>query len=171
MEDLKKVGIQATIEKLSWSSISKRMDQKNFDMYWAAWGASRLKDPEGPWSSTEAYEPASQNWSGVEDIVVDSLIDLLKTESNINKRNTLLQSLDSRLMEIKPYVLLWQSGYHRLLYWQKFGIPQNLFGKYGDASSIIEYWWISKQRERELEQAKKENISLPPSLSKVYYQD
>jgi microcin C transport system substrate-binding protein len=171
VEDLKKVGIQATIEKLSWSSISKRMDQKNFDMYWAAWGASRLKDPERPWSSTEAEELASQNWPGVQDAVVDSIIDLLKVESDIDKRNRLLQHLDTRLMEIKPYALLWQSGYHRVLYWKKFGMPQNLFGKYGDASSILEYWWISHEKEKTLERVKQENVSLPSSPGQVYYQD
>jgi microcin C transport system substrate-binding protein len=42
LEDLKKVGIQAKIEKMTWSTLRKKLDDHDFDMYWAAWGASRF---------------------------------------------------------------------------------------------------------------------------------
>ncbi|MFA6341638.1 MAG: extracellular solute-binding protein, partial [Fibrobacteraceae bacterium] len=37
-EDLKKVGIEAKIEQMSQSTLRKRLDDADYDMYWISWG-------------------------------------------------------------------------------------------------------------------------------------
>ncbi|HAO99153.1 MAG TPA: ABC transporter substrate-binding protein, partial [Fibrobacteres bacterium] len=148
LEDLKKVGIAAKIEQLSQSTLSKRIDNHDFDLYWAAWGAGRLRDPEAVWHSSQADQLASNNYPGIKDKLIDSLIEAQKTEMDLGKRNTLLKRLDGRLNEIVPYVLLWQADNSRLLYWNRFGTPKYILDKFNREDGIITYWYVNPANEK-----------------------
>ena len=172
VEDLKKVGIVPKIEQLSYATIWKRIDEEqDFDMYWVAWSASRLRDPESIWHSKTANEQATSNLPGVADKQVDEVIEALKTERDLDKRNALLKKLDKRLTEIIPYALLWQSGYSRILYWNKFGVPDSVLGKFGDEDNAVVYWWIDPDKEKALEDAKANGKTLDADHGDKYYED
>jgi len=172
VEDLKQVGIIAKIEKLSWSSLSKRMDNHEFDMYWAGWGATRLRDPEAMWHSKTANQIATNNMAGVQDDLIDSLIEIQKTIMDIEKRNSILKQIDTRLGEIIPYVLLWGLDYHRILYWNKFGTPEYVLGKFLDPlESVIPYWWKDSEKEKTLETAKTSDQKLPLLPAEIHYRE
>jgi len=160
-EALKQVGIEANIEKLSYASWAKRIQDHDFDMIWMAWGAGRLRDPEAMWSSEEADRKASNNIPGVKDEQIDNLIEQQKTEMDLSKRNEMLKQLDTRLTEILPSVLLWQSEKHRLLYWNRFGTPKCVLGKFGDPSDAVVYWWVDPEKEKALDEARRNNTDLP----------
>ena len=74
---------------------------------------------------------ATDNWCGFKDPEVDKLIDQQKTEMDLGKRNEICKQIDQRLMALSPYVLMWQSPCHRLLYWNRFGTPKYVLSKYG----------------------------------------
>ena len=167
LEDLKKAGIEASIEQMSQSSISKRMDNHDFDLYWAAWGASRLRDPEASWKSSTADEPASNNYPGVKDAQIDALIEAQKTEMDLGKRNAILKKLDARLGELVPYVLLWQSDNTRLLYWNRFGTPKYVLDKFNREDAIIPYWYVDPAKDGNI-RAKK---AMPVDTGVVRYVD
>ena len=57
-EDLKDVGIDLIIDKKDWAAWARDMDEYNYDMTWAAWGAGIWKDPESMWHSKEANRPS-----------------------------------------------------------------------------------------------------------------
>lgn len=161
-EALQKAGIRVTIEQMSMSTLRKRLDEADFDMYWIAWGSSRLSDPEASWSSKTADAPGTNNIAGVKDAVVDSLVKLQKTEFDIARRNDILRALDNRLSEIVPYVLMWQCDFHRLLYWNRFGMPEGVYTKFGrEDESIPVYWWLSAEKSKKLDDAMKSGTSLP----------
>ena len=48
------------IVRKDWAAWVKDMDEFNFDMTWAAWGASLYKDPESLWHSKEADRTADK---------------------------------------------------------------------------------------------------------------
>ena len=169
LQDLKAVGIDANIEVISRASFTKRVDDHDFDMIWSAWGASRLRDPESMWSSKTADEIATQNYPGVKDEEIDRLIELQKTEMDAGKRNEILRQIDARLVEIMPYVLLWQSGSARLLYWNKFGTPETVLGKYDGADSAEVYWWHDPAKDAALKEAQKSGKALPAEPAEVHY--
>ncbi len=171
LEDLKKVGIKASIEKLSQSSLSKRMDKFDFDMYWSAWAGDRMRDPESQWHSSTANQEASYNFPGVEDAVVDSLIEAMKLEWDLDKRNNILKELDSRLFAIIPYALLWMPDYNRILYWNKYGTPKYVYDKYGAEDKIVAYWWLDADKNQALENAKANNQKLGDYAANVYYKE
>ncbi|MBD3420704.1 MAG: ABC transporter substrate-binding protein [Chitinivibrionales bacterium] len=169
LEDLKQVGFVPKIEQLSLSSLRKRLDKHDFDMYWIAWGASRLRDPEASWSSATAMDIATNNIPGVRDSIVDSIIEVQKTEFSLDKRIELLKQLDKRLNEIVPYVLLWQSDKHRMLYWNKFGTPEYVFDKFNNEDIIPIYWWYDAGKDKALQEAVKNDASLESPGGDIHY--
>jgi microcin C transport system substrate-binding protein len=171
IQDLKAVGIDANIDLVSQSTFTKRVDSHDFDMIWSNWEGSRLRDPESMWSSKQADETATQNYCGVKDAEIDQLIEQQKTEMDASKRNDILKKIDARLIALSPYVLMWQSGSVRLLYWNKFGTPKNVLGKFGDERGAIEYWWADPDKEKSLEEARKNNAALPKLPDEVHYQE
>ncbi|MBN1848810.1 MAG: ABC transporter substrate-binding protein [Deltaproteobacteria bacterium] len=171
LEDLKKVGIKAGIEQLSLSSVRKKIDNHDFDLFWINWGASRLRDPEASWHSSTADQIATNNISGVKDSIIDDLIEQQKTEMSLDKRNEILRKIDKRLNEIVPYVFLWQADHHRILYWKRFGTPQYVFDKFSREESIPAYWWIDSDKDRSLRDAMKNNASLPLEPERVVYSE
>ena len=160
-EDLKKVGVVATIEQMSQSTLRKRLDDADFDLYWVNWGAGRLRDPEASWHSATALQKGTNNLAGVQDKVVDSLIDLQKTEFDLAKRNEILKALDNRLAEIVPYVLMWQCDHHRILYWNRYGMPEKVLDHFNREDAIPVYWWLDPAKSAALDQAMKTGESLP----------
>jgi len=160
-EDLKAVGIDSKIETVSLSTFRQRIDEFNFDLCWLSWGAGRLSDPEASWHSRTANDKSTNNVPGLQDSIVDSLIEAQKTEQNLNARNEILKKLDTRLTEIVPYILLWQSGNNKILYWNRFGYPESLYGKFNREEAIPVYWWLDTKKAAALQTAQKNGESLP----------
>jgi len=170
-EHLKLIGIELTIEKMSYSTLAKKIDNHDFDIYWSAWGASRTRDPETMWHSSQVMEVASQNLPGVADAKIDALIEAQKTEADLSKRNDILKQIDALLVGLHPYALLWQAGFHRVLYWNKFGTPKSVLDKFSDERSALKYWYVDPLKEKSLKVAKAENKELPAELKEVHYSE
>ena len=165
--DLKAVGIRAKIDSTSQATIRSRLDQHDFDLFWSAWGASRLRDPESMWHSSTADEKGSQNYPGVKDPQVDRWIEEQRAIFDIGRRNQILTKIDARLDEIRPYVLLWQADRTRLLYWNRFGRPKSILGKFNREEAGIVYWWLDPSRDKALEEARRSGRALPPEPAVV----
>jgi microcin C transport system substrate-binding protein len=169
LEDLKSVGIQASVDQVSESTLSERVDHYNFDMVWRSWEAVRLENPESMWSSKQAGEVAGQNICGVKDTEVDSLIEQQKTEFDAGRRKEILKKLDARLVALCPYVLLWNSNDVRLLYWNRFGTPKSVLSKFQDESDALIYWWFDPDKSRALDDARQNGMALPALHADVHY--
>jgi microcin C transport system substrate-binding protein len=175
LEDMKKVGINAQVDLVSWATWTKRIDNHEFDMVWVNWDATRLLDPEAMWSSKTANDIATQNWCGFQDARVDQLIEQQKTEMDLDKRNDICRQIDARLMALNPYVLMWQANSTRLLYWNKFGTPKYVLSKYSTSSGgaaesdALIYWWYDPAKAAALDAAMKSGGSLPPAPAEVHY--
>ena len=160
-EDLNDVGIQLEIVRKDWAAWVKDMDEFNFDMTWAAWGASVFKDPESLWHSREADRAGGQNISGYKNPEVDAMIDVLRTEFDINKRHATVREIDTILANDIPYILLWNLNYRRLLYWNKFGIPETVLPKYAGEAGAYSFWWYDEDSAADLEYALEMELPLP----------
>ncbi len=169
VEDLKAVGINATIEKITGSTFSKKVDEHKFDMLWLAWGASRLRDPEASWHSKTAMEQSTNNVTGYVNADVDALIEKQKQEMDLNVRNDILKKIDAQLYTDIPYALLWNADYHRLLYWNKFGRPASVLDKYNREDCIATYWWVDPVKEAALKVAKDNDVALPAEPLEITY--
>ena len=168
-EDLRDLGIELAIDKKDWAAWAKDMDEFNYDMTWAAWGAGLFKDPEPMWSSAEADRKGGNNITGFKDARVDALIEEQKPIFDVAQRHAICREIDHLVYEQHPYALLWNINYVRLLYWNKFGTPDAVLSKYGAESTA--YWWWDADLAAELEDAMRTGRSLPRKPLDVVYDD
>ncbi|MBW1836683.1 MAG: hypothetical protein JRI99_06965 [Deltaproteobacteria bacterium] len=68
-------------------------------------------------------------------------------------------------------MLLWNINYTRLLYWNKFGMPDTILSKYGDERSAYWYWWFDEDSAADLADAVRTKISLPPKKLLIYFNE
>ncbi len=169
LQAMKSVGMDAKLDIISMSTFSKRVDNHDFDMFWLNTGASRLRDPESSWASKTADEVATGNRTGVKDAEIDRLIELQKTEMDLAKRNEILKQIDARLVQLRPFVLMWQSAKANLLYWNKFGTPPTVLDKFNREDAALVYWWHDPAKAEALAEAQKSNTALPSVPPVIVY--
>ena len=145
---LKKLGIDARIRLVDSAQYSNRIKDFDFDITIIKLSASITPGTEqrGFWTSKTANINGSGNFSGINDPVVDELIESLIKADNREELVATVRALDR--------VLLW--GYYvipqfhteddRALYWDKFSRPKITPWR-GTSTS---YWWFDKEKEAKL---------------------
>ncbi len=170
-EDLRDVGIELEIDRKDWAAWARDMDEFNFDMTWAAWGAGLQPDPESQWHSNEADRAGGNNITGLQHPEVDRLIEKQRTIFDADERAGIVRRIDRMLTEQVPYILLWNSDHTRLLYWNKFGMPDHVLGKFSREDSARYLWWADRFAAADLEAAQAVGESLPPRPAVVRFDD
>lgn len=168
-EALNDVGIDLVIDQKDWSAWGRDMELFNFDITWASWGAATIKDAEPMWSSEAADIKQSNNITGFKNKEVDELLDQMKEMFNVAERHDVIRKIDKIIFDESPYVLLWHIDYTRLLYWNKFGMPDHVLGKYTDEWSSVDYWWADQFQMDDLKAARKSDEELPAPPRDVYF--
>ena len=158
---LEKCGVKMDIVRKDFASWMRDMDTFSFYMTWAAWGASLIRTPEMSWHSREGRRRGGNNITGIAIPEVDALIEREKTMTSVAEREAVYRRIDRLVSDAVPYVLLWQTSEHRILYWNKFGTPAAMLGRFGDESGVFSYWWYDDDRARELEEAIESHTCLP----------
>ncbi len=170
-QNLVKLGIDMKIDRCDFANWMKQMDAFNFDMTWAAMSGSVFKNPEITWLGSEADRPQSANYTGFKSPRVDELIASEKSLTRMADRLDVYREIDRLICEQVPYAFLWNIAETRLLYWNRFGMPDVILGKYSDEKSILSYWWYDVDRAAELNQAIQEGTCLPAIPLRVDYDD
>lgn len=124
--NLKRLGIEAKLNIADSSQYIKRVRDRDFDMIWLGWAQSLSPGNEQreQWGSASADSPASQNYTGLKNPVVNALIEKVITAPDRKELEAHVRALDR--------VLQWQyllvPGYYsmtdRVLRWNKFGLPE-----------------------------------------------
>ncbi len=162
---LKSCGVKMEIVRKDFAAWMRDMDEFNFDMTWAAWGASVFRDPESSWHSAEGRRRGGNNITGLAIDEVDRIIAEEKGMMSSADRENAYRRIDKLVSDAVPYVLLWHTREHRLLYWNKFAMPRSPLGVYGDESAVLTYWWYDSDRVEELDIAEKEELCLPTIMN------
>lgn len=168
-EALKDVGIELKIDQKDWAAWARDMDEYNFDITWAAWGAGTIKDAEGMWDSASADLKAGNNITGFKNPEVDALIASTKEMFDVTDRHEVIRKIDQIVFEETPYVLLWHIDYVRLLYWNKFGVPDHILGKFSDEWASVDYWWNDPLQADDLAAAMRGGAQLPAPPREVRF--
>jgi len=149
INQLKKIGVTATLRIVDPSQYVNRVNNFDFDMLTTVLAQSDSPGNEQRdfWSSRAADSPGSRNLSGIKNPVVDALIDRVIFATDREDLVAATNALDR--------VLLWNfyavPQYHRavvwLAYWNKFGIPEKPPDYVGPD---IDSWWIDPEKEAAL---------------------
>lgn len=170
-EALDRLGIGLNISQKDFATWMREMENYNFDVTTSAFSGSIFRDPEPMWYSRYADAPAGVNQPGFRNEEVDRLIVAQRAEFSTAKRNAMLRELDRIATATVPHILTWNTDCTRLLYWNKFGTPDTVLGKYGDELSVSVYWWYDRDSAAELEQAMKAGAPLPGRKAVVDYDE
>jgi microcin C transport system substrate-binding protein len=142
------LGITAIPRLIDTAQYKVRLDQFDFDMTTVSLSQGHAPSYEQRdyfHTSTSMIE-GSQNYAGIHNPVVDSLIEKVLTSQNRKELVTSMKALDRVLLWEYYTIPNWHLNYHRLASWQKFERPKA--ANNSDLSPYklgIENWWTKSK--------------------------
>lgn len=153
VRNLRRLGIDARVRLVDESQYINRIRAFDYDMFVVTWGQSESPGNEqrSYWSSEAADSPGASNYAGLQDPVVDALIELVIQAPDRESLVQRTRALDRVLLWHHLVVPHWHSRMQRILYWDKFSRPA-VTTKYGTA---IDYWWFDSEKAQRLEERRR----------------
>ncbi|WP_366553410.1 extracellular solute-binding protein [Aquibaculum sediminis] len=147
--NLRRLGIEVSVRLVDSSQYINRYRAFDFDMIINVWGQSNSPGNEQRefWSSAAAEMSGSRNLAGVQDPVVDELIELLIAAPSREELVARTRALDRVLLWGHYVIPQYHSRVDRLLYWDKFAHPDVI----PDSGFELDTWWYDEERARRLE--------------------
>jgi len=142
IENLRKIGIEATFRNLEPNIFKNRLDTFDFEMAILSIGVSNLPGNEQKeiWGSKAADIPGSMNLTGVKNPVVDELTKLLVAVERREDYEASVKALDRVLLHEHYIIPQWYAPYKRVAYWQKLKHPATDI----KAGFDVFTWWIEQ---------------------------
>ena len=146
VDNLKRVGVDASIRLVDPSQYQKRTEEFEFDVTIRAlsYAASPTgEDIEQIFGSNFANTPGSANLAGLQHPVVDGLIAKINEATSRKELTHVMKALDRVLRSTHSWIPNWHSANHRVAYWDMFGFPD----KKPDYDFPIEtFWWFDREK-------------------------
>ena len=142
--NLKRLGIEAGVRTVDTAQYRKRTDDYDFDMVVSTFGQSLSPGNEQRefWGSTAAKRPGSRNLVGIQNPVIDKLIELVISAPDRKSLITRTRALDRVLLWNHYVIPQWHIRSFRVAFWDKFGRPPKtpIYGLAFDS------WWVDKKK-------------------------
>lgn len=150
IENLRAIGVDATITRVDPAQYQERQSNFDFDMMSRAqnFSASPTRDELAQlFHSTAAATPGSNNLPGTSDPAVDALIDAAGAAKTRADLAAALGALDRVLRARRDWIPNWHAANHRVAYWDMFGFTE---AKPDYGFPIETLWWIDEAKARAL---------------------
>jgi len=108
-EDLAKVGIEMTIDRMEWAVFLERIEKKNFDATALGWSTGYEDDPYQVWHSSQAKMERGSNFISFENSEADHFIESARTEFDPTLRNKLYDRFQEIIFDEQPYTFLFST--------------------------------------------------------------
>jgi len=162
INNMKKIGINASIDLKDRSIYAKKAKGFNYDVIVSTFGQSESPGNEqiSFWHSSSADTEGSRNLMGIKNPAIDILIDKIITAPSREDLVTATRALD-RVLWFNYYIVPhWFISGFRVTYWNQFGVPKKVPPYYWVSSWFQEYSWFDQKKAKELTKAIKTNIAL-----------
>lgn len=145
VQNLRAIGINATIRTVDSAQYINRVRSRDFDMMYGAWGESLSPGNEQRdfWGSAAAKQPDSRNYAGIADPGVDALIDKIIYAPDRDTLIAATHALDRVLLAHDYVVPTYTLRKERDAYWNRFSHPDPL-PKYAVGFPTI--WWYDQAK-------------------------
>jgi len=149
IQNLKKIGINASLRRVDPAQYERRMKTFDFDVTTQRYTMNLTPSVElkSFWGSEAAGIDGSFNLAGISDPVVDALIDKVVAAKNRDELVTATRAVDRVLRTGHYWVPHWYKASHNLAFWNKFSRP-SIKPKYD--RGVITTWWFDPARAAEL---------------------
>jgi microcin C transport system substrate-binding protein len=148
VRNLQKLGIQVRERISDYALLQKRLEEFDFDMT-----VIRIPAVESPgneffdmYGSKAADQKGSNNYWGLQDPAVDSLLKALVAAETRKELVAAARALDRVLLHKHIVVPEWYSTIHRVAYRKRFGLPAKLPLYYQADPYVISTWWQEKAK-------------------------
>lgn len=127
-ENLKKIGIAATVRSVDSSQFVERARKRDFDIMYSGWGETLNPGNEQAeyWGSQSAKTDGSQNYAGISDPAIDKLIQKVIFHKDRDDQIAAVKALDRVLLHHNFMVPSYTIRKSRIAYWDKFDRPKEL---------------------------------------------
>jgi microcin C transport system substrate-binding protein len=153
--NLRRLGIEVDVSVVDSAQYQNRLDSYDFDMILGGWGQSLSPGNEqrSYWGSAAAERPGTRNWIGVQDPVVDELIQMIIQAPDREELVHRTRALDRVLLWHHFVVPNWHLDYWRIAYWDKFERPVD---PPPYALAFLDTWWIADDKAEQVAQAQQQ---------------
>lgn len=148
VENLKKLGIEATHTRVDPAQYTERRRSFDFDMLVSTYGNSvtpglGLKQ----WYGSENADVPSRNIVGLKNEAIDALLEIVIASETRDELNLNTRALDRALRSLHIWVPQWYKNVHTVAYLDVYRHPENL-PPYSLGST--DFWWYDAERAAEL---------------------
>lgn len=141
--NLKKIGIDATFRTLEVNVFKNRIDNFDFDVAIMSYRMGQMPGNElkEMFGSRAAGVKGSFNIMGIQDPVVDELIERIVQADEKPEFEALVRALDRVLLNGHYLSFQWYSRYNRIGRRNRFGLPQNK-----EKTGYLPFtWWVNEE--------------------------
>ena len=141
--NLSKLGISLDYRTVDSALYKRRLDDFDFDMVVGGFGQSQSPGNElmGMFHSSSAQQEGTRNLFGLNDPVIDALVEKVIYAENRSELVAATHALDRVLLHGEYLVPHWYIGTHRIAYWDRFEQPHTLPLYYDAENWVISTWW------------------------------
>lgn len=153
IEDLKLLGVKASVRLVDASQYKRREDDGDFDII-----VDNLSQSNSPgneqrffWGSAAADQKGSRNRIGIKNTAVDKLIDKIVFAKDRAELVAATRAMDRVLLWNYYVVPQWHLPAERIAYWDMFGRPDILPSQTVD---FLRVWWVDPAKQAALAAAR-----------------
>ncbi len=145
--NLSKLGIEVQYRTVDTALYQRRTDTYDFDMVVAGFDQSQSPGNElmAMFHSSSAHEEGTRNLIGIDNPVVDALVEKVIYAKDREALVTAVHALDRVLLYGEYLIPHWYIGNHRIAYWDRFDSPEILPLYYGPIDWMLATWWVKKK--------------------------
>ncbi len=149
VQDLQKLGINASIRMVDSAQYKRREDAHDYDIITDNFAQSESPGNEQRdfWGSAAADRNGSRNTAGIKNPAVDKLIDKVVFAKDREELLAATHALDRVLLWNFYVVPQWHYPYERVAYWDVFGRPATLPSQ---TSALSQVWWFDPDKQKAL---------------------
>ena len=144
----KKLGIQINYRTVDVSLWLRRVRKYDFDMIVSGLSQSQLPGKElmNYWHSSVINEEGARNYAGVNNPVIDDLIEKIVNTNTRENRVAMAKAIDRILLYGEYLVPNWYIAHHRVAYWDYFEIPKIKPLYYQPTPWALQTWWLKDSK-------------------------
>lgn len=144
----RKLGIQINYRTVDVSLWLRRVRKYDFDMIVSGLSQSQLPGKElmNYWHSSVINEEGARNYAGVNNPVIDDLIEKIVNTNSRKNRVAMAKAIDRILLYGEYLVPNWYIAHHRVSYWDRFNIPEKTPLYYRPTPWALQTWWLKTSK-------------------------
>lgn len=154
VENLRAVGIDASIREVDSSQYQRRMNEFDFDALGmaASFSATPTREElERFFHSRTADIAGTRNLPGTKNAAIDALVEEAGRADSRERLTTAIKALDRVLRARRDWIPNWYAANHRTAYWDMFGFRQDK-PDYGFPVEAL--WWYDRDKAEAIGKAK-----------------